>query len=102
MDREASYDLGSLWNGRLIRSIEPDTTKLFNEIDKNGDGRVTREEFVSGLSNAPNVDLFEAEAGRLFDTIDSEGSGFVDCPQFLDVSQLIVKQMFACNLRPLF
>ena len=46
---------------------------------------MSREEFVQGFTGAPNVDLFEVEAGRLFDSIDTEAAGFVDRSQFLEV-----------------
>lgn len=84
--REVSYEAGTLWNGKVASSaLAAEATELFRAIDINGDNRVTREEFIAGITNAPNVDLFDAEAGRLFDSVDTDGAGFVDNAQFVEV-----------------
>ena len=85
--RVASYDGATLWNcnRKLAGLLEADATELFRVIDTNGDNHVSREEFIEGITNAPNIDLFEAEANRLFDTMDSERRGFIDLTQFIDV-----------------
>lgn len=45
--------------------------KMFTRIDTNGDGTVSKDEFVAG---APD-DLSADKAGALYDTLDSEGTG---------------------------
>lgn len=45
--------------------------KMFTRIDTNGDGTVSKDEFVAG---APD-DLGAEKAGALYDTLDSEGTG---------------------------
>lgn len=86
--REISYEAGTLWNSTLANATNTlalEAAELFRAIDVNSDNRVTRDEFVAGITNAPNVDLFDAEAGRLFDCIDTDGAGFVDNAQFTEV-----------------
>jgi hypothetical protein len=87
--RAVSYDSSTLWNGRPVScsgGCELAARELFRAIDGDGDDRVTREEFVRGLTGAPNVDLFAPEAGRLFDSMDKEGAGFVDSVQFCEAA----------------
>ena len=85
-----SYDSGTLWNGKVTSVLGSEASALFRAVDINGDNRVTRDEFVTGITHAPNVDLFDVEAGRLFDSIDIEGVGFVDNDQFIEVNTLYI------------
>jgi Ca2+-binding EF-hand superfamily protein len=62
------------------------TQQLFDVIDVNKDGWVTKDEFVIGLLNAPHLDINNAEATRLFDSVDFNKSGYVNEAQFLNVS----------------
>jgi Ca2+-binding EF-hand superfamily protein len=84
LPRDLAYDC-SYWNSPKDGELERDACELFKFIDLNGDNRASREEFVTGLTQAPNVDLFEMEAGRLFDGIDTDGAGFIDREQFTNV-----------------
>lgn len=92
--RIGSYDCGTLWNGHLASMLEADTAELFRAIDINGDNRVSKEEFIHGLTQAPNVDLFDTEAARLFDSMDTDGAGFVDNEQFLEVRSTLSKSLY--------
>jgi Ca2+-binding EF-hand superfamily protein len=62
------------------------TQQLFDVIDVNKDGWVTKDEFVIGLSNVPHLDINNVEATRLFDSVDFNKSGYVNEAQFLNVS----------------
>lgn len=98
---DLSYDC-SYWNSRIESTLEQDACDLFAVIDTDADNRVSREEFVWGLTSAPNVDLFEIEAGRLFDSIDTEEAGFVDRSQFIMVKSIsfdICKSYLFCLRR---
>ena len=61
------------------------TKALFDVIDANGDGHVTRDEFVAGMLAAPHVDATEVEAGRMFDKLDTEKAGMIFSSQFMEV-----------------
>ena len=61
-----SFDLGSIGTASAAQY-----RSLFAKIDGNGDGKVTRSEFVSG---AP-ADVSATDAGTLFDTLDQQQAG---------------------------
>lgn len=56
--------------------------ELFQTIDTNNDGRISRDEFISGLVNIPHIDVSDTEAGRMFDSLDTTGTGFVTYNDF--------------------
>jgi Ca2+-binding EF-hand superfamily protein len=75
--------LSSQMQKTLVRHQEeqngpPDPSKLFSKLDADGDGNVTREEFVAGRPDH----VSEKEAGKLFDKLDKEGSGSLSQSQF--------------------
>merc|ERR1719331_1898002 len=54
-----------------------DDAALFDQIDDNGDGVLTREEFTKGYA------IFLADvASQSFDAIDADGSGSIDREEF--------------------
>lgn len=68
---------------------------LFDEIDKNGDGKVSADEFknymglpmVPGLGNATE-DMLQADAEDTFMAIDTDGSGFIELDELWDDLEL--------------
>lgn len=59
---------------------------LFGKFDNDGDGLLTRDEFIEGLEDLGDlIDLSSHEAGRLFDKLDVSESGGVDLGDFLQV-----------------
>lgn len=56
--------------------------ELFQAIDVNGDGKLSRDEFVRGILNIPYVDISETEARRLFENLDPSSCGYVSLGDF--------------------
>lgn len=56
--------------------------QLFKKIDTNGDGQVTKDEFVSGRPK----DVNESQASGLFDTIDKKKTGSLSESDFADAA----------------
>ncbi len=61
-----TFDLGSISSANQAQY-----RSLFARIDGNGDGKVTRDEFVSGAPSGVGGDV----AGTLFDTLDQQKAG---------------------------
>lgn len=56
--------------------------EVFNKFDKNGDGKISREELISILSalgSAPSSD----EVDRIMSEMDKDGNGYVDLEEFM-------------------
>ncbi|QRM56948.1 EF-hand domain-containing protein [Sinorhizobium sp. BG8] len=58
----------------------PSSEDLFSSIDADGDGTITRAEFV----NARPENVSEEDATSLFDSLDSEGTGSLTEEQFVE------------------
>lgn len=52
-------------------------------LDDNGDGNVSREEFIAGLMALKEIDITAIECDRLFTVIDAAESGFVTPDEFV-------------------
>lgn len=55
----------------------------FHVMDENGDGGISREEFVNGLMALKEIDITTIECERLFSVIDSTHSGVVSSDEFI-------------------
>lgn len=66
--------LGAGESEQSATSPEDRLSELFAKLDTDGDGNVTKEEFVAGRPD----DVSEEQAASLFDKIDSESTGSVD------------------------
>ena len=59
--------------------------KLFNQIDKNGDGQISKEELSKGLENTLKLtgkDLKE-KVNIIFNNIDTDHNGFIEYEEFI-------------------
>jgi calcium-dependent protein kinase len=59
--------------------------KLFNKIDKNGDGQISKEELSKGLENTLKLtgkDLKE-KVNIIFNNIDTDHNGFIEYEEFI-------------------
>jgi Ca2+-binding EF-hand superfamily protein len=88
-------DGGALWDGPQIavahsmppkRTAPPTTTELFELIDLNGDGNLSKNEVVSA---AGLLDMTPEEAARFFDSLDVNGSG-IFCEEQLGAGMFVV------------
>lgn len=69
--------------------------RLFQRLDADGDGIVTRHDFVTGLTTerVRAMEVTEVEANRLFDKIDSPEQGVLSEEQFMKVSSSCWKEI---------
>lgn len=66
-----------------------DLIKLFNKLDVNGDGELTKEEFIKGLKNSKGN---AKQLSDIFQKIDFDKSGSISYTEF--VSALISKEIY--------
>ena len=62
-----------------------DAIKLFNNIDKNGDGQITREELYKGFENFLKItgqDL-QNKVDIIFNNIDTDHNGYIEYEEFI-------------------
>ena len=59
--------------------------KLFNQIDENGDGRITKEELYNGLQQYLDKkgDELKEEVELIFNHIDADHNGFIEYEEFI-------------------
>ena len=63
-----------------------DVERVFNRFDKNGDGKISEEEFADVL-RALGSDTSPDELKRIMSEIDTDGDGFIDLKEFADFHQ---------------
>jgi calcium-dependent protein kinase len=59
--------------------------KLFNKIDKNGDGKITKEELYSGFQELrkKSEDELKREVEMVFTNIDTDHNGYIEYEEFI-------------------
>lgn len=57
--------------------------KTFTNLDKNGDGLLSKEEIIEGYTKTMGKKKAEIEVEAIFERIDSDQSGFIDYNEFL-------------------
>ena len=67
----------------LTKSEKENIGKIFKAIDKNGDGKLSKEEILEGydLFFGKNKDKVDIE--KMFDAVDIDKSGFIDYSEFV-------------------
>ena len=74
-----------------------DAIKLFNQIDENGDGKITREELYNGLQQylKGQGDKLKDDVELIFNNIDTDHNGFIEYEEFIRAA--IDKEYFLSN-----
>ena len=57
--------------------------KLFNQIDLNGDGKITGEELYLGLKERLNSDTLTEDVKKIFSVLDMNNDGFIEYEEFV-------------------
>ena len=57
--------------------------KLFNQIDINGDGKISEEELYKGLSSRIKSDTLEEDVKRIFKSLDMDDSWTIEYEEFV-------------------
>lgn len=65
--------------------IEKESQEAFEELDKDRDGRLSREELLTALSDYMDPEDAEWELTRLAEVLDRENSGYIKYSDFLQV-----------------
>ena len=57
--------------------------KLFNQIDKSGDGKITKAELVKGLSERYKCKTLEKDVNEIFKNLDMDNNGYIGYEEFV-------------------
>jgi len=57
--------------------------KLFNQIDKSGDGKITKAELLRGLSERYKSDTLEADVEEIYKNLDMDNNGYIGYEEFV-------------------
>lgn len=79
-----------------------DLRDIFISIDKNGDGKLSREELLEQYANEMSIEDAEKEVNRIMQEVDSDNNGFIDYTEFLKATLDIKKVLSTENLKTAF
>ena len=57
--------------------------KLFNQIDKNGDGKINKSELYEGLKKRTNSSTLKNDVELIFKNIDADNNGYIQYEEFV-------------------
>jgi calcium-dependent protein kinase len=60
--------------------------KIFKAIDKNGDGKLSKEEIFDGYDKFFGKNMEKEDLEKMFDAVDIDRSGFIDYSEFVVAS----------------
>jgi len=87
----------------LVRKEDmKDMREVFLKFDLNGDGRLTREELLTGLSGVMTHNEALAEVNRMMQLIDVDGNGYIEYEEFLRATMNRNKLLTDENLQVVF
>lgn len=70
----------------LNKGERENLSKIFIAIDKNGDGKLSKEEIVDGYALYFGKHLNDEDVEQLFDSVDIDKSGYIDYSEFVVAS----------------
>ncbi len=70
----------------LSKGEKENMSKIFKEIDQNGDGKLSKEEILEGYDKFFGKAMDKADIEKMFDSVDSDRSGFIEYSEFVVAS----------------
>lgn len=67
----------------LSKQEKEKLSKLFKDIDKNGDGKLSKEEIIEGYDKYFGKILTQDDVDAMFKSVDIDDSGFIDYSEFV-------------------
>ena len=67
----------------MTKNEKEDLAKIFKAIDKNGDGKLSKEEILDGYDKFFGTAMNKDDVEKMFDAVDIDKSGFIDYSEFV-------------------
>jgi len=67
----------------LNKSEKENLARIFKAIDKNGDGKLSKEEILDGYDKYMGKSIDKDDVEKMFEAVDTDKSGFIDYSEFV-------------------
>lgn len=80
----------------MTKAEKENLAKIFKAIDKNGDGKLSKEEIYEGYDLFFGKNLNKEDIDKMFDAVDTDRSGYIDYSEFV-VAAMNEKQLLTAD-----
>jgi len=94
--------LAYIVHNMLKREETEEFRKIFIQFDLNGDGRLTKEELITGLNKVMTPEEAKAEVEKIIKIVDVDGNGFIEYEEFLRAAMDKERILSEKNLQNVF